>query len=204
MVITRATSLQKPRWQALMLSFRRSSWALPPETLSMSLITQIAEHLSMVCGTRPQQVSEQEWWLSSELSSLRDHLCPLSLFPVLHPASHAWLPPSAAPASQSCLQVLSCALLSRSRDLCTCHNLCLASICPLGPPGTTADGLAVSPQHPRTPGLACHSSSQLQYRASSSPKKERGCVYPSPWNPHHPSTMLRPYQSFADVSGMAD
>lgn len=42
-------SPQKPLWQALMLSLRRSSWALPPETLSTSLMTQITEHLSMVC-----------------------------------------------------------------------------------------------------------------------------------------------------------
>lgn len=52
LVTTRAMSLQKPRWQALMLSFRRSSWAFPPETRSTSLITQITEHLSTVCRTR--------------------------------------------------------------------------------------------------------------------------------------------------------
>lgn len=51
LVTTRATSLQNPLWQALMLSLRRSSWALPPDTLSMSLMTQITEHLSMVCET---------------------------------------------------------------------------------------------------------------------------------------------------------
>lgn len=59
LVTTRAMSLQKPRWQALMLSLRRSSWAFPPETRSMSLITQITEHLSMVCRTCPQQGSER-------------------------------------------------------------------------------------------------------------------------------------------------
>ena len=56
LVTTRARSLQNPLWQAFKLSFRRSSWALPPEILSMSLITQITEHLSMVCETRPQHV----------------------------------------------------------------------------------------------------------------------------------------------------
>lgn len=81
LVTTRAMSLQKPRWQALMLSLRRSSWVFPPETRSMSLITQITEHLSMVCRTRPQQGSEcdrhlsyRDWFKDEGLSLWAFHL----------------------------------------------------------------------------------------------------------------------------------
>lgn len=108
LVTTRAMSLQKPRWQALMLSFRRSSWAFPPEARSMSLITQITEHLSMVCRTIPQQGSERGGHLSyGDCSSVMDlppflpHSC-LSLrapAPLSAPAKEAAHGPSCAPAT---------------------------------------------------------------------------------------------------------
>lgn len=115
LVTTRAMSLQKPRWQALMLSLRRSSWVFPPETRSMSLITQITEHLSMVCRTRPQQGSECDRHLS-----YRDWFKDGSLT----------FPPSLLPLTQSSHSTLHqpTKWLMDPR-VCTSHTLSLVSIC---------------------------------------------------------------------------
>jgi hypothetical protein len=112
-----------------MLSFRRSSWALPPDTLSMSLITQSTEHLSMVCGTCPhgcQNVDDisilhdvTPRWNTFTLPLPKSHLTQGSHF-ILH-----------TPARQGFLQVFKCTLHFSFSGPLHCHTLCLASICPL-------------------------------------------------------------------------
>lgn len=105
LVTTRAMSLQKPRWQALMLSFRRSSWAFPPDTRSTSLITQITEHLSMVCRTCPQQGSECGWHLSYRdcISVMDLSLCLLHSCPSLRTPTPLSAPAKAVACGPSCV-----------------------------------------------------------------------------------------------------
>lgn len=189
LVTTRAMSLQKPRWQALMLSFRRSSWAFPPETRSTSLITQITEHLSTVCRTRVRKKvdgisvveSAVQWWSFP------------TAFSTLAPHSGLLLHSLHQPRKQLV-----------DTHVCRSHTLSWASIC-LSEPWT---GLAPMSRPPllgilHTSALY-HSSSQTVQGSSLSPRGDLCALHLrvhrtlSTWPTRTPSFLQNDWQSSKD------